>query len=393
MNNYRITDYGVRENCNQLQTEAFQAVLDLCKEKGGRVIVPRGRYYIAAVRMWSDTTLYLEAGAELYGSDNCDDYEVFPIPEGVEMRSDMELITQYYGAPWETYRRAIISAYGQKNIAIIGETDSVIDGQNCYDPDGEEHYRGPHAVFLTCCENVRFEGYTARHSGNFLHEANNCNNLVMRHVTCLGGSDGIHLHCSRNTLIEDCLFKTGDDCIAGINIEDLLVRRCVLNTSCNLFRMGGVNIRVEDCYAYGPGYYPHRMTVVRGKNDELPREQGRHNMLMLVDYFASANYPFRASDLHFKNCVIENAEGVLWYHTNSGPLQSGTCLGELTLENVRFTDLKKTCAPVACKKEPLIIRMTNVSYFFHDTSKDTELFTVSDDSFVTLIQASPSGQK
>jgi hypothetical protein len=52
--------------------------------------------------MWSNTTLYLESGAEIYGSDNCDDYEVFPIPEGMEMRSDMEMISQYYGTPWET---------------------------------------------------------------------------------------------------------------------------------------------------------------------------------------------------------------------------------------------------------------------------------------------------
>ena len=87
----------------------------------------------------------------------------------------------------------------------------------------------------------------------------------MRRVTCLGGSDGIHLHCTENALIEDCLFKTGDDCIAGINIKNLLVRRCILNTSCDLFRIGGVNIRIEDMYAYGPGYYPHRKTVVKGK--------------------------------------------------------------------------------------------------------------------------------
>ena len=340
MNRYLITDYGVKENCDALQTKEFQAVLDLCKNGGGIVVVPKGRFYISSVRMWSDTTLYLETGAEIYGSDNCDDYEVYST-EGVEMRSDMELISQYYGTPWETYRRAMISAYGEKNISIIGEMNSVIDGVNCYDPNGEEGYRGPHAIFLTCCENVLFEGYTARHSGNFLHEANNCKNLTMRRVTCLGGSDGIHLHCTEDALIEDCLFKTGDDCIAGINIRNLLVRRCILNTSCNMFRIGGLNIRVEDMYAYGPGYYPHRKTVVLGKNKELPREQGRHNLIQLVDYFASTNYPFPPSDIHFKNCVIDNAQGILWYRADTGTLQSGSHLGTLTLENVCFTDLKE----------------------------------------------------
>lgn len=385
MNRYVITDYGVLPDTAELQTKRIQAVLDLCRDGGGTVVIPRGRFYTAALYLHSDTTLYLESGAELFGSDNCDDYEIFPIPDGVEMRSDMELITQYYGKPWDAYRRAILSAYGEKNISVIGEWDSVIDGANCYDPDGEEHYRGPHAIFLSCCENVLLEGYTARHSGNFLHEANNCKNVTMRRVTCLGGSDGIHLHCTENTLIEDCLFKTGDDCIAGINIKNMTVRRCVLNTSCNLFRMGGVGIRVEDIYAYGPGYYPHRMTVVKGKDNELPREEGRHNLLLLLDYFASINYPYSPSDVHFKNCVVENAEGVLRYEADTGALQVGTHLADLTLENVRFTDLKQSSAPMANKDEPLRIVLKNTSFSFCEGATQTEPFVIEKNSNVTLI--------
>lgn len=385
MKRFVITDHGVRTNIQELQTEKIQAVLDLCKENGGTVVIPKGRFYTAALRLWSDTVLYLESGAELYGSDDCNAYEIFDIPDGVQMRSDMEMITQYYGTPWEAYRRAVISAYGEKNIAIIGESGSIIDGANCYDPNGEEGYRGPHAIFFTCCENVSLEGYTVRNSGNFLHEANNCRNITMRRVTCLNGSDGIHLHCTENALIEDCVFKTGDDCIAGINVKDLLVRRCVLNTSCNLFRIGGVNINVEDIYAYGPGYYPHRMTVVKGKNDELPRESGRHNLLSVVDYFASTNYPYAPSDIHFKNCLIENANAILYYNADVGPLQSGTHLSEFTLENVRFTELKHSSLPMANAEEPLNIRMKNVSVEFSAPTSECKPFNLTDNSNTTLL--------
>ena len=382
---YRITDYGVKENCTVLQTKEIQAVLDLCKRGGGKVVIPRGRFYVGALRMWSDTTLYLESGAELFGSDDCNDYEIFPIPDGMEMRSDMELITHYYGTPWETYRRAIITAYGEKNISIIGERESFIDGANCYDPDGEEHYRGPHAIFLSCCENVHLEGYTAQHSGNFLHEANNCKNLVMRHVTCLAGSDGIHLHCTENALIEECVFKTGDDCIAGINIKNMTVRRCILNTSCNLFRMGGVGIHIEDCYAHGPGFYPHRMTVVKGKNDELPRTEGRHNTLRAVDYFASPNYPYEPSDIHFKNCLLDGLKAVLYYRAEKVILQRGTYLGELTFENVRFTNLAQSCTPETPANHPLTIRLKNVSFSFAENATDTEPFVLTENSNTTII--------
>ena len=386
MERYCITDYGVKANDLSLQTKELQAVFDLCKEKGGVVVVPKGKFYFAAIRMWSNTTLYLQSGAELYGSENCDDYEIFDIPKNMEMRSDMELITQYYGKTWDTYRRAMITAYGEKNISIIGEPGSIIDGRNCYDPNGEENYRGPHVIFLSCCENVLFEGYTAQHSGNFLHEANHCRNLQMRRVTCLGGSDGIHLHCTENAVIEDCLFKTGDDCIAGINVKDLSVKHCVLNTSCNLFRIGGVNIRVEDCYAYGPGYYPHRMTVVKGKNDELPREQGRHNTLWLVEYFASQNYPYAPSDIHFKNCVFDNIKGLFFYMADMNPLQCGTHLGTLTLENVRFTDLKEAAVAVADEKEPLTVVMKNVSATFHESAASNQLIRLADMANTKVIE-------
>ena len=386
MQKYYVTDYGVKTDCADLQTAAFQKVFDLCKEEGGMVVVPKGKYHIAALRMWSNTTLYLESGAEIYGSENCEDYEIFPIPEGMEMRSDMELITQYYGKAWDTYRRAMITAYGEKNISIIGEANAIFDGRNCYDPNGEENYRGPHVIFLSCCENVLFEGYTAQHSGNFLHEANNCRNLTMRKVTCLGGSDGIHLHCTENALIEDCLFKTGDDCIAGINVKDLLVRRCILNTSCNLFRMGGKNVCVEDCYAYGDGYYPHRMTVVKGRNDELPRDQGRHNTLWMVEYFSSQNYVEEPSDLHFKNCVFDNIKGAFFYMADMNPLQCGTRWGTLTLENVRFTDLKEASIPYLAEGTSLKIIMKNVTWSYHPSVEETELIRTHDHSFTTIIE-------
>ena len=64
-------------------------------------------------------------------------------------------------------------------------------------------------------------------------------------------------------------------CVAGINIKDLTVKNCEINTSCQAFRIGGHDILVEDCHIWGPGYYPHRKTVVQGKGVELPREQGR----------------------------------------------------------------------------------------------------------------------
>ena len=73
----------------------------------------------------------------------------------------------------------------------------MIDGVHCYDPYGEEGYRGPHSIYITNCENVTMETYTARFAGNFMHQLDNCKNVMMRRVVNLAGSGGIHLHCCR----------------------------------------------------------------------------------------------------------------------------------------------------------------------------------------------------
>ena len=172
-----LTDYGAEADSKALQTEKIQRVFDMCRENGGTVVVPAGRFLTGGLRMWSDTTLYLQSGAQLIGSDVCEDYEVFDVPEGIELRTDMEMITQYYkNRPWKEYRRAIISVYGGKNISVIGEEGSLIDGDDCTDPNGEEGYRGPHGFMITNVENITLSGYTIANCGNFMHQIDNCKN-------------------------------------------------------------------------------------------------------------------------------------------------------------------------------------------------------------------------
>ncbi|MCQ2463431.1 MAG: glycosyl hydrolase family 28 protein [Clostridia bacterium] len=369
---YRLTDFGVVPGLYELQTEKIQKVFDMCRENGGRVVVPEGTYRVGALRTWSDTVLYLESGARLIGSDICEDYEVFPVPEGVELRTDMELITYYFDKePWDEYRRAIISVYGGKNISVIGEEGSLIDGDDCSDPLGEEDYRGPHGIFITNVENITLKGYKIANCGNFMHQIDNCKNITMQNVTCEGGSDGVHLHHCRHILIEDCVFHTGDDNIAGINMEDLTVRHCDLNTSCDTFRVGGSHILVEDCKIWGPGIYPHRVSVVQNRGTDLVRKKsntlaqhmGRHNLESVYIHFASTNFPADEPyhDITFRNCSIDNVDKFMHYRTEKGYLMDGTRLAEMTLENITFTNLKGKSVISVSEDEPLTLTLKNVT--------------------------------
>lgn len=380
---YIITEYGVKENCKKIQTKEIQAVLDMCKTSGGTVIFPEGEFYASSLRIWSDMTLLFKSGSRLYGSEECDDYEIYDIPDGMEMRTDMEMIDQYYiksgknPKTWKEYRRAMISAYGEKNIKIIGEKDSVIDGRNCYDPNGEEGYRGPHGIFLTNCQNIELRDYTIQHNGNFMHQLDVCENVVFKNVNCYGGSDATHLHYCKNILIEDCVFQTGDDCIAGINIRDLIIRNTEINTSCNVSRIGGVNILFDKCHIYGPGVYPHRKSIVKSKTECLPITEGRHNMIAIVDYFASTSHPDTepSKNIVFRDCVIENFEHILNYQADRGTLQNGCHLIELIFENTKLLNINRASHIIANKDEPLEIIFKNVEYTFRDNAEETALFT------------------
>ncbi|MBE6930037.1 MAG: hypothetical protein E7463_07140 [Ruminococcaceae bacterium] len=374
---FTITDYGVMPNAPHLQTEQIQAVLDLCRDSGGTVVIPAGTYRVSSLRMWSDTTLLLKTGALLLGSDNCDDYEVFAIPAGMQLYSDQEVLHDSKHTPRPEYRRAMITSYAERNIAIIGEPGSVIDGQDCYDPDGEEHYRGPHGIFLSNCENITLRGYTIRHSGNFCHQLDNCTHVTMTDVTALGASDAIHLHYGSDMLIERCIFRTGDDCIAGANVRDLHVNNCVLNTACNVFRLGGCDILIENCHICGPGYYPHRMTIVKSKDEILPREAGRHNTLSLFIFFASETFPapVHSHNIVLRNLTVENVRWLLQYYADSRHhFQYGDRLRDITFDNIRLTGIEQKPVIKAPDDEPLTVRVRDVSVEYCDPDLGTELF-------------------
>lgn len=383
MNTYNVIDYGVKLNAPQLQTAQIQAVLDLCKSGGGMVIFPEGTYLISSLRLWSDTVVCLETGAKIIGSQNCDDYEVYNPGENFEFFTDSEAFAHNrgYRRP-DTYRRAMFSAFGEKNITIRGEEGSLIDGMRCYDAKGEENFRGPHGIFLSSCQNITLTGYTIQNSGNFMHQLDNCENVIMEHVTALAGHDGVHLHCCKHMQIQNCTFITGDDCVAGADVSDVTVSNCTLNTSCNTFRIGGANILIENCTAEGPGYYPHLLSVVKGPEFDFKRTDGRHNTVCFLNYFSSKYFKNeKPADITVRNCQIKDVDQLLSYDVRE-PLHNVANLKEVVLENVAVTGLKVPSAARACKEMPLNIILKNVTMAFSNGAEvspfDTEFAAITE---------------
>ncbi len=251
---FNVRDYGVHGDGKALDTATIQKAIDACHAAGGgQVLLPPGKYLSSTLRLQSHVTLKLDAGATLIG---CKDPEAYtnltPPPDMPE-------------AKWRTasrWHRALILGDGVEDVAVIGP--GTIDGNKVFDPKGEERRRGPHTILLGRCRDVTFRDLTIRDSANYAIFFEDCSQVKADRVQVTGGWDGLHFRGAkqrpcRDVTISDCQFYTGDDCIAGRYWEDVLIKGCVFNSSCNGVRLIGPakHLIIHNCLIFGPGRFPH----------------------------------------------------------------------------------------------------------------------------------------
>ena len=360
-----ITDFGARTD-GTLATAAIQAAINACYlAGGGEVIVPEGRFLTGGVRLRSRITLRLLDGARLVGVRDPEEYTryladtVEPISEEERAATAPTAVEGYTARsiqPFSRWNNAIIRAIGAQNIAIVGEGDATIDGQNCFDPEGEEKYRGPHAINLWYCERITLSGYTVRDSANWAHAIQNSRDITARGLTVLGGHDGFDVRSCDNILVEDCTFRTGDDCIAGFDNQDLTVRNCYFNCACTMLRIGGTDVLVENCRGTAPAEYGFRnMLSLEEKVAGAPTTPAcRHNCHGIFLYYCDKRAKVRETpgrivirDCHFSGMdnILSHPFGHMWCCNRA--------LHDVTFERCVIEGLSLPSDITCPKEEPL----------------------------------------
>lgn len=286
---YDVTDFGAYPS-DRLMTEPIQAAIDACHANGGgEVRVPEGVFRTGGLDLRSGVYLHLLSGAELEGSRDPADYT----------------------GPERRWMHALVKAYDSEHLGIIGEPYSCLNGMNCYNPDGEEKYRGPHGVLLKNCRDITLYGYGIRDCGNWGHAIFNCTKLSIRQVKVTGGHDGIDIHCCTETVIENCQLHTGDDAIAGFGNEGCVIRDCVLSSSCSAVRFGGADCLFERCSVPYPSTFGFRGSLPMADR-QLSLNNGahsRHGTGNLFLYYCdrrwelSHHYP---GNIVFRDCVVDH---------------------------------------------------------------------------------------
>ena len=357
-------------------TATIQKAFDDCfRAGGGTVTVEEGLYRVRGLRLRSNTTLLLKRGAVLKASRNCDEYDILAddkiesvpasdfAPGVVWVRPKDRKTNDHLLKPGSRWNNAIIRILNARNVRIIGEPGAEIDGCDSYDPIGEEHFRGVHGISVHGSTNLLFRGYTLRNTGNWAHNVWRCADLRFEGLTILGGHDGIHFSTCDRVAIADCEMKTGDDCVAGFDNEDVTVRNCRLNTACSAFRFGGRRVLIEDCRCWGPGEFPIRNSLP--KADRISGSHGvpgvgRRTMLSLFTYYSDFTLKVRhdPDEITVRNCTLDTAERFLHYNFSGNETwQKNRPLRSIRFENVVATGIAMSLCAYGDRDAPLSLAL------------------------------------
>ena len=327
-----VLDHGAVGDGVTLNTKALQSAIDACP-KGGVVLVPPGTFLSGALYLKSDMTLLIAKDGVLKGTSDPKDYLPFNLNrfEGWEMATHASLLN---AGKLDRSGPANI-----RNLSIRGEGTISGGGRKLYgavmtlypgDKKAGLRARG-RLILLMNTENVDISGLTLEESScwtlHYIYSKNvSVHGLTIR--SNVHNGDGIDPDSSENSLIFNCTFDTGDDCIAiksGKNPEGVVVNRptenvrifdCVFKRghgiSIGSEMSGGVrNVLVEDCIA-GPLLHGLQIKATEERGGFVENVTVRDCDLRQITVYTKLNYnndgQAAPTPPHFRNFRFENID-------------------------------------------------------------------------------------
>lgn len=244
---YIITDYGVKNDSNTIQTAQIQAVIDrAAREGGGVVVVPKGTFLTGALFFRQGTHLHLMDGGTIKGSDRI---ENFPI-----------LTTRIEGQTCK-YFAALINADGLNGFTITGQ--GTINGNGyhywrefwirrewnpqCTNKDAQR----PRLVYISNCKDVTVQDVRLINSPFWTNHIYRSDHV--RYLDCFiyAPTEGVKAPSSDALDIDACTDVLVDGCYMNVN-DDAVVLKGGKGTFADLAEENGANERiiVQNCH-YG----------------------------------------------------------------------------------------------------------------------------------------------
>lgn len=389
---FLVTAYGATPGGADCTAAIRQTIAACHAAGGGRVVVPAGIFHTGAIHLRSNVNLHLTAGATL---------QFIPDPE----KYLPVVFTRWEGVECMNYS-PLVYAFEQENIAVTGS--GLLDGSASFEnwwawnhkaagqptrqvPSrnqlfaqgeagtpvaervfGAGHFLRPNFIQPYRCRNVLIEGITIRNSPMWEIHPVLCTNVIVRGVQVYShgpNNDGCDPESCRDVLIEDCVFDTGDDCIAiksgrnndGRRIatpsENLIIRRCTMKDGHGGVVLGseisgGVrNVFVEDCRMDSPNLdraLRFKSNARRGgvlENVFMRRVQiGRVSEAVLtIDLIyeegARGPHPPRVRNVVLENVTSTSSPRVMWIAGFPAASIEGVRFADCTFRGVEATEV------------------------------------------------------
>ncbi len=258
----------------------LQQAIDSCSLLGGGVVdVAAGEYLLAGpLHLKSNVNLHLNEGSYLRFSGKADDFlpVVLTRFEGTELYGHSPMVYAYHQYNIAITGRGTIDAQAGVEMGQWGwdpaahETGTALHGTPGELPEkpfvnklrqmgedltpvservfGEGTKLRPTCIETLGCSRVLIEGVTIKDSPFWTIHPLYCDNVIVRGVTIdshFPNNDGCDPESTSNVLIEDCVFRCGDDAVAiksgrdadgrriGRPSENIVIRNCDFQSHCN----------------------------------------------------------------------------------------------------------------------------------------------------------------
>ncbi|MFV0402884.1 MAG: glycoside hydrolase family 28 protein [Bacteroides graminisolvens] len=297
---FYITDFGAKPH-NEAEPchEAINQAITACSlAGGGTVVVPKGTFFTGPITLKSNVNLHVSEGATLKFSTDQSLYfpGVITRWEGIDCYNARPLIYAYgetniaitgkgtidgqgskeawwpmCGAPRYGWKEGMVAQRngGRERLLMYGETNTPIYKRIMTPEDGMR----PQLINLYSCNTVLIEDVTLLNSPFWVIHPLFCESLIVRGVNIFNrgpNGDGCDPESCKNVLIENCVFDTGDDCIAiksgrnndgrkwNIPSENIIVRGCKMKNGHGGVVIGSEisggyrNLFVENCEMDSP---------------------------------------------------------------------------------------------------------------------------------------------
>ena len=422
-NTYNIVDFGAVSDGVTNNSEAIKKAITACSEAGGgKVIIPSGKFLTGPIHLKSNMNLHLEEGAEVLFSTEKKDY--LPVVH-----------TSYEGQELMNYS-PLIYAYKQNNIAVTGK--GIFNGQasntNWWPWCSKEEYgylkgtpqqKDDHnlprlwemaenntpvservfgdgyqlrPLFIQPfeCENVLIQGVTFINAPFWVIHPIKCNYVRVEGVTVRShgpNNDGCDPEYSKNVHINNCVFDTGDDCIAiksgrnndgrRVNIpsENIVIENCDMKDGHGGVVMGseisaGVrNVFVRNCTMNSPeldrairiktntlrGGFVENVYVRNIEVGQVKEAVLRINMYYAIYGPQEGNFMPSVKNIHLENINVENG-GKYGILIKGRP---GSIVKNVTFTNVH---IKNTETPMSVENsDPVIFKNTTINGKLYET--------------------------